>query len=212
MALGALVSRLVASAPRTSTSGRRVVPIALLGVAVFLSACADDGTEAADCDVPSLDEDRLSDCDELSGAAGADLPDLALPCLGSPGEITMADISGPAVVNFWGSWCGPCRKEMPVIEDFHQQYGDQVAVVGVAIDTYPEAAADFAVQRDITYPSLLDACGSIEDTALVMKALPQFVFVAEDGSVRQVAGGVESVDDLVDLVDEHLDLDLEEAA
>ena len=190
-------------------------PVALVGAvasaAVLLSGCADDPSVLGDCDVSVVDDDRLAPCDEIAG--DADLPDLTLPCLGSATEASLSQIGGPAVVNFWGSWCGPCREEMPIIERFHKDYGDRVAVVGVAIDTYPEAAADFAAQKGVTYPSLLDGCGEVDESELALgRGLPQTIFVAEDGSITRHSGAIESVADLVDLVQEHLDVDLERDA
>ena len=182
----------------------------LLSAAVLLAGCADDPATVGACKVETVADDRLADCDLASGEA--DLPDLTLPCLGGEGETTLADIEGPAILNFWGSWCGPCRKEMPVIEDFHLAYGDQVAVLGVAIDTYPEAAADFAAEKDVTYPSVLDGCGEIEGSELALgRGLPQTVFVAADGSIERHSGEIESVDELVELAETNLDLELERA-
>ena len=186
-------------------------PVALVGAiasaAVLLSGCADDAPALADCEVSTVDDDRLAPCDEIAGEA--DLPDLTLPCLGSDTEASLAEIGGPAVVNFWGSWCGPCREEMPVLERFHKEYGDQVALVGVAIDTYPEAAADFAADKGVTYPSLLDGCGEVDETELALgRGLPQTIFVAEDGSIVRHSGAFESVGDLVDLAEENLGVEL----
>jgi thiol-disulfide isomerase/thioredoxin len=190
---------------------RPALSVAVLAVAVLLSSCADDPPAAADCDVSTVDDARLGACDDIDGEA--DLPDLTLPCLGSDTEASLAHIGGPAVVNFWGSWCGPCREEMPVIESFHQKYGDQVAVVGVAIDTYPEAAAEFAVEKGVTYPSLLDGCGSIEETELALgRGLPQTIFVAEDGSIVRHGGAFESVSDLVELAEDNLGIELARSA
>jgi thiol-disulfide isomerase/thioredoxin len=181
---------------------------AVLSTAVLLSSCTDDPSALGDCDVSVVDDDRLADCDEFAGSA--DLPDLTLPCLGGEGEAALADIGGPAVVNFWGSWCGPCRKEIPVIEEFHHDYGDQVAVVGVAIDTYPEAAADFAAEKDVTYPSLLDGCGEIEETELALgRGLPQTIFVAEDGSITRHGQVIETVDELIELAETNLGIELD---
>lgn len=181
----------------------------VLSAAVLLSSCADDPSTVAACQVETVADDRLADCDLPVGTA--DLPHLTLPCLGGEGEASLADIEGPAVVNFWGSWCGPCRKEIPAIEDFHAAYGDQVAVLGVAIDTYPEAAAEFVAQKDVTYPSLLDGCGEVEETELALgPGLPQTIFVAEDGSIVRHSQVIESVTDLVDLAEQHLGVELEQ--
>lgn len=198
----------------------------VLAVAVLLTGC-DQAEPALACkvevDTPELRADReaagIADCvpdrsgsetdDDAADAPRAELPDLPLPCLGSESTMALSEVRGPAMINFWASNCGPCREELPALQEFHEAYGSQVTVLGVDyLDTYPGAAIDLARQSGVTYPSLADACGDLEDTELVVHGLPQFVFVAEDGSVSQAAGGVDSVDDLVAMVDRHLGIDL----
>ncbi len=192
--------------------------VALLGVAVLLSGC-DQGETAAGCKV-DVDTAELRDLkagagivDCPTGDGDADLPDVELACLGGGTSGSLADVEGPAIINFWASSCGPCRKEMPALASFDEQYGDQVAVIGVDyLETYPEAALDLAQRSDVTYPSFADACGDLQETDLVIPGLPVFVFVAADGSVEQAAGGVESVDEIVELAETKLDIELERSA
>lgn len=191
----------------------------LLSATVLLTSCADEGGEAvADCrvdvDTPELRDLKaaagIEDCP--TGAAGAnDLPDVEIPCLGGGTSGSLSAIEGPAVVNFWASNCGPCRKEMPALGEFDRQYGDQVTVVGVDfLETYPEAAIDLAQRSEATYPSFADPCGALQEDGLAVTALPVFAFVTEDGSIQLVAeGGVDSVEQIVELAETHLDLDLE---
>ena len=56
---------------------------------------------------------------------------MTLPCLGGGPDVELSSLRGPMVINLWQARCGPCRKEMPALEEFHQQYGDQVAVLGI---------------------------------------------------------------------------------
>jgi thiol-disulfide isomerase/thioredoxin len=184
--------------------------VVVLAVAVLLAGCSkDDSSAACDVDVASsqlrqqAEAAGLPDCASLKGG-DTDLPDVALPCLGSNGTATLSGVKGPAIVNFWSSSCGPCVKEMPALAAFDREYGDQVAVLGVDfLDTYPGAAIDLARHSKVDYPSLADACGKLQDTDLVIRGLPQFVFVRPDGTVKQAAGGVDSVDALVDLAEKN---------
>jgi thiol-disulfide isomerase/thioredoxin len=191
-------------------------PAVLLAAAVLLAGC-DQADPAAACkvevDTAELQQQReaagIADCEPGDGAA--DLPDVVLPCLGSDSEASLADVGGPAVINFWASNCGPCRKEMPALQEFHETYGDQVTVLGVDyLETYPAAALELAAKSGTTYPSLADPCGDLQQTELVIAGLPQFVFVAEDGSIERDAGGVESVEEIVEMTEQHLDIDLVE--
>lgn len=203
--------------------GRRRVTGKMLGlaaIAVLLTSCNGAGPGFAckvDVDTPELVQDReaagIADCTELSVADGAsELPDISLDCLGSTETMSLSQVKGPAVINFWSTTCGPCRKEMPVLQDFHETYGDQVSMIGVNyLDTYPGAAIDFARLKGVTYPSAADACGDLQKTELVVTGLPEFVFVRGDGSVRRprgVGGRVKTLEEMVTLAEENLDLDL----
>ncbi|NYI99439.1 thiol-disulfide isomerase/thioredoxin [Nocardioides thalensis] len=196
---------------------RAVTGTALLAVAVLLAGCGSDDPAAA-CEVDVTSSDLVADREAAGvpdcapGGGDADLPDVALPCLGSDEEATLSSVEGPAVINFWASWCEPCIKEMPALAEFHERYGDQVAVVGVNWqDGYPAAAIDLARTSGTAYPSLADPCGALSETDLAIVGLPQFVFVKEDGSVELANGGKESLDEVVDMVEAKLDIDLERA-
>ena len=192
----------------------------MLAIAVLLTGC-DQAEPSLACkievDTPKLVQDReaagIADCTEIPTAEGAaDLPDVDLSCLGSTETMSLADVKGPAVVNFWSTTCGPCRKEMPALQQFHEQYGDQVTLLGVNfLDTYPGAAVDFARLKGVTYPSAADACGDLQQTELVLTALPQFLFVRADGSVEQVAGGKDTLEELVAMAEDNLGVELEAA-
>ena len=188
--------------------------VALLGVAVLLSGC-DQGESAAGCKV-DVDTGELRDLkadagivDCPTGDGDADLPDVELACLGGGTAGSLADIEGPAIINFWASNCGPCRKEMPALQAFTEEYGDQVPVIGVDfLDTYPGAALDLAKRTGATYPSYADPCGDLQEEGLAVTGLPVFAFVKEDGSVELQSGGVDSVAEIADLAEQWLDLEI----
>jgi thiol-disulfide isomerase/thioredoxin len=192
--------------------------MAVLSVAVLLTGC-DQGDATSGCDV-DVDTHELRaqkadagmvDCP--AGKSDAELPATELACLGGGTAGDLADVDGPAIVNFWASSCGPCRKEMPALQAFHERYGDQVAVVGVDyLETYPSAALDLAQRSGVTYPSYVDACGDLQDTDLVIPGLPTFAFVREDGSVTMASGGLDSVDEIVALAEKDLGITLERSA
>ena len=206
--------------PRSRGSRRALAPrpaaVALLAAAVLLTGC-DQGDPAAACDVDvdtaelrALKADAaMADCPEGDPDAATDLPDVVLPCLGGGTETSLAGVEGPAIINFWASNCQPCIKEMPALEQFHQRYGDRVQVIGVDfLDTYPGAALDLAKRTGATYPSLADPCGSLQETDLVVATLPHFLFVRADGSVEPRPGGVDSLEEIVELAETHLRVDL----
>jgi cytochrome c biogenesis protein CcmG/thiol:disulfide interchange protein DsbE len=113
------------------------------------------------------------------------------------------------VVNFWASWCVPCRDEMPALEQVSEGYaeaGRPVTVIGVDASDNRSAAARFLADLGVTYPTVYDQQGLRGGVAASwsVTALPQTWFVARDGSrAGRIAGRVE-LDDLRAKVDELL--------
>ena len=110
--------------------------------------------------------------------------------------ITPADFSGQTLlINFWATWCGPCRQEMPMLMDLQRQYrSDGLQIVGIALDD-AQSASSFVKTFGITYPILL----GMEDVFATSAAygneegvLPYSVLVDKNGIVRwQYAGIIE---------------------
>src|SRR4029077_16415593 len=59
------------------------------------------------------------------------VPDVTLPCFGGNVHISLRAMAKPAVINLWAAWCGPCRDELPAIDEVYQAAGDRLAFVGV---------------------------------------------------------------------------------
>jgi len=202
-------------------------------VAILLVACVAVGALAwssmsgdgivvrppdVEVDTPALRavkaEMGMDDCTPGSGAAVAGgLPEVTLPCLGGGPDVDLSSLRGPMVINLWQAGCVPCEKEMPVLQEFHQQYADQVAIVGVDFnDVHPGSALELARRTGATYPSIADPGGDLmtEDAfAIGRRGLPAFVFVDADGVVvGQDSGGVDSLAEVEDLVAVHLGIDL----
>ena len=156
----------------------------------------------------------MVDCEPgTGGPVDGGLPELTLACLGGGRDVELSSLRGPMIINFWASWCGPCRKEMPALEEFHQQYGDRVGVVGVDVnDLYPDRALALAGDTGATYPSLADPGGDVfghEVLAFVATGVPAFVYLDADGKVvGSTNGGVDSVDEIVANVQANLGITL----
>ncbi|NNV06470.1 TlpA disulfide reductase family protein [Geobacillus sp. C56-T2] len=98
---------------------------------------------------------------EIGPEIGHAAPDLALPTLGGE-PVKLSDWRGKAVVlNFWTSWCPPCKEEMPELEKFYKQHGHEVAVLAVHLTTRDtlDNAERFAKSRNLTLPVALDVRG-----------------------------------------------------
>ncbi|WP_166135673.1 TlpA family protein disulfide reductase [Nocardioides ochotonae] len=165
-----------------------------------------------DVDTPELRRMKaaagVEECRPGTATDGA-LPAVSLPCLGGGERVDLSTLEGPLVINFWASNCGPCRKEMPALQEFHETYGDRVPVLGIDfLDVMPEAAMELVERSGVTYPLIADPGGELQGTDVRPLALPTFVFLSEDGEVTMKGGGIHSADEMVELVSEHLGVDL----
>lgn len=136
------------------------------------------------------------------------LPDITLAGFNGEGSVDLGEFTGPAVISVWASWCGPCREEMPVLEEFHAAYGDTVELLGIDFqDLQTDKARALVEQTGVTYPLVVDEGGDISGQGAFppLRGLPFIAFVDEDGTVTHVeAVVIDSTDQLVSLVEEHL--------
>jgi cytochrome c biogenesis protein CcmG/thiol:disulfide interchange protein DsbE len=116
----------------------------------------------------------------ISGSA----PNFKLPRLTGKGRLSTDDLEGsPYVLNFWATWCGPCRMEMPAFERVWRKYKSRgVVIVGVNINDDLGDAREFAGDLGITYPLVVDENDELA-TELGVKGLPQTVFVDAAGRI-----------------------------
>jgi thiol-disulfide isomerase/thioredoxin len=190
-------------------------PPALLGLVLatgLLSACAAEEGEATPPASSVADVDTvLQPCPDQAGneARGEQtLPPLEFDCLGG-GSLDLGLAPGtPTLVNLWGSWCGPCREELPLLQEFADAAGDRVRVVGVISKDGVPQADSFAADAGVTFPSAFDGDGELMGE-LGLNALPYTYFLDAAGALAHTEiGPVESVDELRALVTEHLGVSL----
>lgn len=188
-------------------------PAAVVALGLLLTGCtssgADDPNPDTDAGAPAVSV--LEPCpdqpDEPTAGGGA-LPALAFDCVGG-GTLDLARAPGvPTVVNLWGSWCGPCREELPLFQDFADVAGDRVRVLGVISKDGVPQAESFAADVGITFPSAFDGEGELM-ADLGLNVLPFTAFLDADGRLAfSRLGPVASVDELRGLVAEHLGVQL----
>ena len=108
----------------------------------------------------------------------------------TPEELSEKLAAGPAtVVNFWASWCGPCRAEAPVLRKTHEEYGDRVRFIGVAVDDTAAAAADFMESYGIAFDNYL-AESSPMMAHFATRGIPFTIFTDSEGAVLNVHQGI----------------------
>ena len=197
---------------------RRIVDALVAGLVLTGCGGAEDPglvpTRAQiDVDTPELRQMKQAAGVEACAPGDGDpvdrgLPDLTLPCLGGGHDVDLSSLRGPMVVNVWASWCGPCRQEMPILQDFHEEYGDRVPVLGIDYqDVQTDAAMDLVRQTGATYPLLADPQSDLSGAAPfpALRGLPFLALVDADGRVaHQEFTIVESRQQLVELVNRHL--------
>ena len=130
-----------------------------------------------------------------SPEVGAIAPDFSLTSLDGE-QVRLSDYRGKRViVNFWATWCPPCRAEMPALEEIWQQYDEEVVILGVDQGESPQLVANFTrVQVPVTFPILLDIDHSIGDGYWV-RSLPTTFFIDADGVIQDIhIGGPLTVD------------------
>jgi peroxiredoxin len=115
---------------------------------------------------------------------GQNAPDFALQSLDGK-TVRLSDFRGKAVLlNFWATWCQPCKIEMPWFEDLQKQYGPQgLQVVGIAMDdASKEDIAKFAAKLGVSYPVLMgkDEVGNAYGG---VQFLPATFYISRDGKV-----------------------------
>ena len=146
-----------------------------------------------------------SDSPTKTTASSDALPDVTLAAFGQGEPLDLAEIKGPAVLNVWASWCGPCREELPQYQAFAQKYAGKVRVLGVDFqDTRADAARALVRRTGVTYPLFADPEGRMR-----ARALPELILVGADGKVayRQFVQ-IESLSQLEQLVEKHLGAEL----
>jgi thiol-disulfide isomerase/thioredoxin len=120
---------------------------------------------------------------------GAPAPEFQLKS-NSGKPVSLASLKGQIVlVNFWASWCGPCRKEMPILEQLNRQYrGKGVTLVGVNVEPDSAAAADWLKATPVSFPILFDVDSKVSKLYQV-EGMPNTVILDRKGNVRYIHRG-----------------------
>ena len=127
---------------------------------------------------------------EHAPPVGRPAPDFTLPLL-SGGTLNLHALRGkPVLLNFWASWCAPCREEMPLLVRLHKTYGPRgVQFVGIDAEDLPADAGRFVAQYHVDYHIARTSDERLMD-AYAVPGLPTTVFIGADGIVvAKVVGG-----------------------
>ena len=125
----------------------------------------------------------------------------------APLDFTLKDMNGvdvklaafkgkPIVLNFWATWCGPCRAEIPSLVELQKQYGDEgqdVVILGISVDDPVEKLKPYASQMKMNYPVLVgNGRDDVQDAFGPLWGIPVTVFIDREGRIAKKHSGIAS--------------------
>lgn len=152
---------------------RRVLQLAAVGIATFfLSACQKNRSAGL--------------------APGDRFPDIVLPTLDGHVTSSTAYHDVPLVVNFWATWCEPCRREMPSLEKLSTLFDPKdLLVIGISADSDPNLAREFSLRYKLTIPMLSDSDQALSNVILRIPAFPVTYLLKRDRTIARVIVGAQ---------------------
>jgi thiol-disulfide isomerase/thioredoxin len=108
----------------------------------------------------------------------------------------LSDLAGrPVVINFWATWCGPCRVEMPMLEKYHNQLGSELVILAVNVREAERSVQAFSDELGLDFPILLDENSMVSDLYRI-QGLPTTYFIDSKSRITAVHIGVLSEKDM----------------
>ena len=180
--------------PRLS---RRASWIAMGSVALALGLL----WAASDLSEPPPDEETLSAIQELDAIEDAKATGKVAPLNYTVKDMNGADVhlasfKGKVILlNFWATWCHPCKEEIPDLITLQNQYKDDIVVLGFSVDDKPEDLREYAAQYKMNYPVLVGAGHeNIQEAYGPMWGVPVTVIIDRDGKIAKKQSGIRSLE------------------
>jgi thiol-disulfide isomerase/thioredoxin len=199
----------------SESRGQSTSSVALVLLTVFmLAGCSDAGQPTQSAAAPktsaAVEPAKAIPAEEVPAVVEvtADEPELVhgFELSDMDGHQRHSDEWGgkPLLINFWATWCIPCRKEMPALMELHEKYADQgFVVIGIAADEQEKIAA-FLEETHVSYPILFGEMSSVFDISEqygnVIGVLPHTAFVDRDGVIRHIKVGEISHEEAEEMV------------
>lgn len=155
------------------------------------------------CEGVSLDEDAPSFNARIVANGGSLAPVVA--GADSATSIELSSLRGhPVVLDFWATWCGPCRAETPIVNTIAQRHKDKgLVVIGVNTSDEDGLAAEYARQHGVRFPIVYDKSNTIA-RAYNVSNLPTLIVVSKTGKIVAIRHGVTSASALDEIVRRYL--------
>ena len=131
----------------------------------------------------------------LAASSSSPAPDFTLAARGGK-SVSLAQYKGQVVmINFWATWCGPCREEMPLLESIYKKYNKVgFTLIGVNVEPDSKAAEAWLKQTPVSFPILFDTQSKVSKLYQVA-GMPSTVIVDRKGQVRLIHKGYKSGDE-----------------
>jgi len=145
--------------------------------------------------IPVLIAATLLAASAAQAATPAPAPDFALPSRDG-GEVRLSELRGQVVmINFWATWCGPCRQEMPLLQQISARYEPLgFTLLGVNVEPDSAPAKAWLEKVPVTFPILFDRENTVS-ASFGVEAMPSTVLVDREGRVRHVHRGYKAGDE-----------------
>jgi cytochrome c biogenesis protein CcmG/thiol:disulfide interchange protein DsbE len=130
---------------------------------------------------------------EHAPPVGSVAPAFSLPKLEGSGEVSLASFRGrPVVLNFWASWCGPCKAEASVLERDFRRYRSRVVFLGIDNKDLASQARIFVAAHRLTFPMLQDGSGAVTGTYGISQVPETYVLNRAGRIVAHIAGPIDA--------------------
>jgi peroxiredoxin len=146
--------------------------------------------------IPTLLFALIAGTSNATGPAPA-APDFSLPARDG-GQVRLSELRGQVVmINFWATWCGPCRQEMPLLQQIHTKYEPLgFTMLGVNVEPDSVAAQNWLKGMPVTFPILFDRKSEVS-SSFGVEAMPSTVLIDREGHVRHVHRGYKPGDEAI---------------
>jgi cytochrome c biogenesis protein CcmG/thiol:disulfide interchange protein DsbE len=175
--------------------------LAVLAVAAFLSNSQNTGGD--DRKTGGQSEQQKAETVAVMPETGYRAPDFVLQTQdGQTVKLSEQLKEKPVVINFWASWCGPCRAEMPDLETVYQKYKDRVNFYVLNLTSQDDLAAAqaFLVKYGVNIPMLTDPDGTVQEMYNIL-SIPTTFAVKKDGIISEKRQGAMSESAMVGMVE-----------